>query len=89
MKLRQACNHPALLTKGVDFRLYESAKLDMCMQLVREVVEGGRKVLIFSQFTQMLDIISASLKDEHIPHLCLSGKTRRLPRHVVQCAYRT
>ena len=50
-KLRQVCNHPALLTKDKDFRQYESAKLDMCMELVDEIVENNRKVLIFSQFT--------------------------------------
>jgi SNF2 family DNA or RNA helicase len=76
MKLRQACNHPALLTKDKDFRGYESTKLDMCMELVDEVVESQRKVLIFSQFTQMLDIVSETLKDRNIQHLYLSGRTR-------------
>ena len=81
-KLRQACNHPALLTKGSDFRKYESAKLDMCMELVEEVAGSKRKVLIFSQFTQMLDIVAASLADIHIPHLYLSGKTRNRQQRV-------
>ena len=76
MKLRQTCNHPALLTKDSDFREYESTKLDMCMELVDEVVESQRKVLIFSQFTHMLDIVSAALEDRNIRHLYLSGKTR-------------
>ncbi|MDO8512619.1 MAG: DEAD/DEAH box helicase [bacterium] len=75
-KLRQVCNHPALLIKEKDFRKYESAKLEMCLELVNEVVEGKRKLLIFSQFTKMLDIISASLKDTNTPHLYLSGKTK-------------
>jgi len=75
-KLRQVCNHPALLIKDKNFRTYESAKLDMCMELVDEVMAGKRKVLIFSQFTQMLDIVSASLADKNVPHLYLSGKTK-------------
>lgn len=75
-KLRQACNHPALLTKDKDFRAYESAKLDMCLELAGEVAESGRKALIFSQFTQMLDIVSAALKDRSIPYAYLSGKTK-------------
>lgn len=75
-KLRQACNHPALLIKDEDFRQYESAKLDMCIELVEEVLEGRRKVLIFSQFTSMLDIVSAALKDKSIKYLYLSGKTK-------------
>jgi len=75
-KLRQVCNHPALLTKDKDFRQYESAKLDMCLELVDEVVKNNRKVLIFSQFTAMLDIVSAALKDKKLAHLYLSGKTK-------------
>lgn len=75
MKLRQACNHPALLTKEKDWRQYESAKLDMCLELVEEIIEGKRKVLIFSQFTKMLDIVSAALKERGVAHLYLSGKT--------------
>lgn len=75
-KLRQACNHPALLTKNKDWHAYKSAKLEMCLELVDEVVESRRKVLIFSQFTQMLDIISAALKEKDIPNVYLSGKTR-------------
>jgi len=75
-KLRQVCNHPALLLKDKDFRKYQSAKLEMCLELVDEVRKSQRKVLIFSQFTKMLDIVSASLKDKNIEHLYLSGKTR-------------
>lgn len=75
-KLRQACNHPALLTKDSDWRKTESAKLDMCIELVEEIVEGKRKVLIFSQFTSMLDIIAEVLQEKKIEHLYLSGKTK-------------
>jgi len=75
-KLRQACNHPALLVKDKDFHKYESAKLDMCLELVEEVIKSSRKVLIFSQFTQMLDIVSSALEERNIPYLYLSGKTK-------------
>lgn len=75
-KLRQVCNHPALLLKDKNFRTYKSAKLDMCMQLVEEVIESGRKVLIFSQFTSMLVIISETLKERNVPYFYLSGKTK-------------
>lgn len=75
-KLRQACNHPALLTKDKDFHKYESTKLDMCLELVNEVAKNNRKVLIFSQFTSMLDIVSSTLKETNIAHLYLSGKTK-------------
>ena len=74
-KLRQVCNHPALLTKAKDHTQYASAKLAMCMELVEEVVGANRKVLIFSQFTQMLDIIAKELTTAGITYEYLSGKT--------------
>jgi len=75
-KLRQACNHPALLAKGKDWRAYESAKLDACLDLAEEIAAEGRKVLIFSQFTSMLDIVADALDERTIVHRYLSGKTR-------------
>ncbi len=75
MKLRQVCNHPAMLLKGADHRTYESAKLDMFNELVEEVCENKRKVLVFSQFTQMLDILAKELESRSVPYLYLSGKT--------------
>ena len=78
-KLRQTCNHPALLLdeRGrKKWRTYESAKLDLAFELVEEAVEGGHKTLLFSQFTSMLDIIAEGLKDRGIEHVYLSGATR-------------
>lgn len=76
-KLRQACNHPALLTKDPDHTAYESAKLDACMELIEEVRQSGRKVLVFSQFTGMLDILADTLAKSDIGYAYLSGKTRK------------
>jgi len=76
-KLRQACNHPALLTKDPDHTAYESAKLDACMELIEEVRQSGRKVLVFSQFTGMLDILADTLAKSDITYTYLSGKTRK------------
>ena len=74
-KLRQACNHPALLTKK-DWHSYESAKLEACLELAEEITAEGRKMLIFSQFTSMLDIIAEALAERGIAYQYLSGKTR-------------
>jgi len=76
-KLRQVCNHPALLTKESDHTMYDSAKLDTCIELIEDVAQGGRKVLVFSQFTGMLDILADTLVKRGITHLYLSGKTRK------------
>ncbi len=76
-KLRQACDHPALLTKEEDHTAYESAKLDACLELIEEVRQSGRKVLVFSQFTGMLDILARTLAVQDIGYTYLSGKTQR------------
>ena len=75
-KLRQVCNHPNLLLKEKDHTKQSSAKLDMFHELISEVHEGKRKVLVFSQFTGMLDILAKELASKNIPYLYLSGKTR-------------
>ncbi len=75
-RLRQICNHPAL----VDARLPRSAalsgKLERALELVREAVGGGHKVLLFSQFTSMLDLIRPLLDEHGIGHATIEGKTR-------------
>lgn len=76
MKLRQVCNHPTLLLKNKNYAKYESAKLESFKELIGEIVSAGRKVLVFSQFTQMLDILADVLKKDKIDYLYLSGKTK-------------
>jgi superfamily II DNA or RNA helicase len=75
-KLRQVCNHPALLLKEKDFSVFESAKLKIFEELIEEIVSSDRKVLVFSQFTQMLDILQEVLRKKGVEHLYLSGKTK-------------
>lgn len=74
-KLRQVCNHPVLLLKDKNYRKYESAKLELFNELIEEIVSAGRKVLVFSQFTTMLDILAEELKSRGIGYAYLSGKT--------------
>lgn len=76
MKLRQVCNHPALLLKDANHKKYESAKLDLFMELIDEIMASNRKVLVFSQFTSMLDILAKEMKAKKIRHNYLSGKTQ-------------
>ena len=76
-RLRQLCCDPALL-----FESYEgtSAKTDMCMELVRNAVNGGHKILLFSQFTSMLDILCNRLEEEGITFYTLTGSTGKEKR---------
>ncbi len=77
MKLRQICHHPALLLTDKNYTKFPSAKLEMFNELVEEIVANKRKVLVFSQFTGMLDILAKELDKQKIDHLYLSGKTKK------------
>ncbi|HEY1900612.1 MAG TPA: DEAD/DEAH box helicase [Steroidobacteraceae bacterium] len=74
LRLRQAAIHPGLLDKG---QVAEpSAKLDVLLPRVLEVIGEGHKTLVFSQFTGMLSILRQHLDREEIPYEYLDGKTR-------------
>lgn len=77
MKLRQICCDPALL---YDTYKSESAKTEMCIDMIVNAVEGGHKVLLFSQFTSMLDRLAARLKDAGIAHYILTGSVKKEKR---------
>ena len=76
-KLRQLCCDPGLVYEGYKG---ESAKLEMCINMIKNAVEGGHKLLLFSQFTSMLDRISARLKSEKIGYYLLTGSTSKEKR---------
>ena len=76
-RLRQLCCDPHLV---YDNYTQESAKLETCMELVAQAVEGGHKILLFSQFTTMLDIIAERLGKERLGYLMLTGATSKEER---------
>jgi len=63
LKLRQVCCDPALMDLAAAGRVRESAKREALLELLEQLVNEGRKVLVFSQFTRMLDLIEKSLDD--------------------------
>jgi len=75
LKLRQICCHPQLLSLPSAQKVKESAKFELLMDLLPEMIEEGRRILLFSQFTSMLAIIESALKQEKIPYLRLAGDT--------------
>jgi superfamily II DNA or RNA helicase len=76
MKLRQVCCDPRLL-KNIDVaERPESAKLAHLMAMLREMVEEGRRILLFSQFTAMLALIEAEVERAGIDYVKLTGRTR-------------
>jgi len=74
LKLRQVCCDPRLLK--LENPINESAKLELFLEIVDELIEEGRKILVFSQFTSMLDIIADELNKRAISFLQLTGSTK-------------
>jgi hypothetical protein len=74
LRLRQAACHPGLIDKGKTGD--SSAKLDVLLPQIEEVLDGGHKVLVFSQFTSLLAIVRQRLDDAKIPYEYLDGRTR-------------
>jgi superfamily II DNA or RNA helicase len=84
LKLRQVCNHPQLLSLPSAKSIKQSAKLEFLMETLPEMVEEGRNVLIFSQFTSMLALIETELVTSNIPYVKLTGSTRNRQEIVEQ-----
>ena len=77
LKLRQICCHPQLLKLPAAKKITESAKLDfLTKELLPTLLEEGRGILLFSQFTSMLALIEEHLEKENIPFLKLTGQTK-------------
>ncbi len=74
LRLRQAACHPGL----VDRKLVQdpSAKLDVLLEQLRDVVDEGHKALVFSQFTSLLGIVRNRLDADEVTYEYLDGKTR-------------
>ena len=76
-KLRQLCCYPGLLYE--DYKPM-SAKENLCMDLINSAVESGHKVLLFSQFTTMLEQLCRRLDQEKIGYYLLTGATSKEKR---------
>ena len=74
LRLRQAACHPGLINPDVSSE--PSAKLEMLLPSIAEVVEEGHKVLVFSQFTSFLAIVRERLDQEQLVYEYLDGRTR-------------
>ena len=73
MRLRQICCHPSLF---IDNYKGESSKLNQCMEVIKDGVSAGHKILLFSGYTAMFPIIEKELKKENIEYFKLTGQTK-------------
>ena len=71
-RLRQICCHPKLY---VDNYLADSSKLNLLQDIIDESIQANHRILVFSQFTSMLDIMDETLNEMGIKHFKLTGNT--------------
>jgi SNF2 family DNA or RNA helicase len=82
LKLRQICCDPRLLKIDTAKKSKaKSAKLELLMTLLPKLLEEGRHILLFSQFTEMLELIEVELNQQNLAYVKLTGQTtdRRIP----------
>jgi len=79
--LKQVCNHPCLIKKCKEVERYRSGKWDLFVELLDECLDGGMKVVVFSHYTTMLDLIEKYLRDRSISHCGLRGEMPMAQRH--------
>ena len=73
MRLRQICCHPKLFLGEYEG---ESSKLNQCIEIIQDAVLGGHKILLFSSYTSMFEIIEEKLKNIGVKYLKLTGQTK-------------
>jgi hypothetical protein len=82
LRLRQVCCDPRLLKLGDSAEAHAarphhpSAKMELLLDLLPTLIEDGRRVLVFSQFTEMLALIEIELDRLKLPHLKLTGESK-------------
>jgi superfamily II DNA or RNA helicase len=84
LKLRQVCCDPRLLKLGTASQVQQSAKLEQLLDMLPEMVAEGRKILLFSQFTQMLSLIEQELPRLGIPWVKLTGQSKNRDKIIDQ-----
>ena len=73
LRLRQACCHGSLVPGQT---MQHSSKLSLLDEKLKDLVDGGHKALVFSQWTSLLDLIEPTLKESEISYLRLDGSSR-------------
>jgi len=76
LKLRQVCCDPALLKQTARRPITESAKRDRLMEMLEALIAEGRRVLVFSQFVTMLDLIERDVRARGWDYAKLTGQTK-------------
>ena len=73
MRLRQICCHPGLFIENYEG---ESSKLNQCMEIVKDAINGGHKILLFSGYSSMFTYLEKEFQKENIKYFKLTGQTK-------------
>lgn len=77
-KLKQVCDHPSLIYKDIDrYEDHSSGKFDLFKELLDEAKESSQKIVVFSQYLNMIEIIENYLKKNSIGYACITGVTKK------------
>jgi len=77
-KLKQACDHPSLILKDIDYyHRHVSGKFDLFLELLHEAKESSQKIVVFSQYLNMIKIIENYLKKQLIGYALITGATKK------------
>ncbi|UJF35807.1 DEAD/DEAH box helicase [Paenibacillus hexagrammi] len=71
-RLRQICCHPSLFIENYEG---SSAKYEQLLEIIEDCRSAGRRMLVFSQFTEMLGLIGRELGYRGVPYFYLDGST--------------
>lgn len=83
--LKQVCNHPASYLRDIDnYTRYDSGKWETFIELLEEAQESGQKVVVFSQFLSMLDIMGHYLRQRDIGYAEIRGSTKDRWQEIVR-----
>ena len=81
-KLRQICNHPSLVDDDIKQDIDLSGKIEAFHEIVKDAVENGKKILVFSQFVGMLKLLQKVLEDLEIKFEYMDGSTKKRQKHI-------
>ena len=82
--LKQICNHPLLVLDGLDLDKHESGKFELMKELIFEGLESNQKIVIYTQYLKMVDIISAYLNQQKIKFVSMTGASRQRGKIIAQ-----
>ena len=87
LALKQICNHPSLFLKNGDFQPELSGKTEMLLSLLESIVESGQKVLVFTQFREMGDMLQLMIEQRlgQKPLFLHGGCSIKQRQEMVEC----